>query len=132
MGTEKIVEIPQVYITDDLSLSIMITYNKIKKKKINENDYLYLNELSKEDLINIERTYSAATIFAGMGMFSSQKKIVAESQIQSLVGTYKFSTDIYRTFANAYGDLLKYKSFELSEDYVEEFLFDNEAEHKLA
>lgn len=123
MGTEKVIEMPNFYITDDnRSLAILSTYNKLKKYEGKRTiDFLVnTNILTMNDLDNISKAYSAATIFASVDMFRNEKRMFALSEIESLVGSYSFTKEMYRTFIYANEALKGLNVKQEKEELVEE------------
>lgn len=104
MGDKKIIEMPK----DSKSSVILSTFAKIKK--YNQGDLSYISELTIADINNIEAAYSAACIYSALGMFNEEQQIAAKMQIESLVGDYSYSVEMYRLFVRAYGNLLKYNA----------------------
>lgn len=122
MGKEdKIIEMP----TNTNSLSIMSTYKKLTEV-LGSEDILYIAELTADDIRNIENVYGAAAILSGLGMRSGIQYATARARIESLIGTYDYPIEVYRTFAKSYSDLLKYRSLYLVNEEEQELA------HKLA
>lgn len=130
MGDKKIIEMPKMYLTEDSkSLSVLSTFMKIEK--YDQANYSYLSELSTLDIENIEKAYSAACIYSAIGMLNEKHKAAAQVEIESLIGDYAFSIDMYRLFVRVYGDLLKYNSLNI-EDNIQDFVQSEQCSYKLA
>lgn len=108
MGESKVIEMPKVHVTEDsISLSVLSTFSKIEK--MDRSDSSYISKLTVFDMKNIENAYTAACIYSALGMFNESQQMAAKMDIESLIGNYSYSIDMYRLFVRVYGDLLKYK-----------------------
>lgn len=121
-GKEKmnnnIIVMPQKNITqDNRSLSILNTLVKLREGKKNSKDFMYCANLSELDYNNMEKFYTAATVFSASFMYDGARKLIAEEEIRSLIGTYQFSKENYREFVQFYGDLLKYRNYSVTKDF---------------
>lgn len=107
MGESKVIEMPKVHVTEDsISLSVLSTFSKIEK--MDRSDSSYISKLTVFDMKNIENAYAAACIYSALGMFNESQQMAAKMDIESLIGNYSYSIDMYRLFVHVYGDLLKY------------------------
>ena len=123
MGTEKVIEMSNFYITDDnRSEVILSTYKKLKKYEGKKSIDLLINTniLTESDLLNINKAYSAATLFACVDMFTNEKRVAALSDIENFVGSYRFTKDMYRTFIYAYEALRSLNVNKVEIEVVEE------------
>lgn len=121
MGKDKVVELPL-----QSSIYILSTYKRLKEKLNECDNFLYIEELTGEDIKIIERVFAAATIIGGLGMRSGYQYATARARLESLIGNQEYPIELYRTFTRAYSDLLKYRSLYKIQEV------DSELEHKLA
>lgn len=121
MGKDKVVE---------MSLQgpkhILQTYKKLKELLKNSEDFLYVCELSEDEISIVEKVSTAAYIIDGLGLRSGNQYMEARARVEFLIGNYEYPVDLYRTYVRVCADLAKYKLV------YQSFEVESELEHKLA
>lgn len=96
--------------------SIMKTYAKISI-------FLSFQDLTEEDIRNIQRFYSYLCLEGAKGMLNENAKCLAYEEMKNYVGNYSYSKEIQSAYLHAYMNLLEYyKVLKLEENTQEELL----------